>query len=227
MPGSAAGRGGHAAKSKGATTYPSRTSSAVSAGSQIAPDGTPNITTARGPLPSRAGRSAIHGPAQLNVAASDTGTSPSPRSASHARCSSASSGTSLAVAPETCATQAARVERSVWAGRGGGGKAAWGAPTLSAALSAAVGIRVRRGLRAPQRRLPAGGPEPVGAGPGGEAHAADGPRDGQQRPGRRGAGDAVVAEDEDGGGRSDARPDRQLAERDDGDQHGDGVEERR
>jgi hypothetical protein len=104
----------------GATTYPSRISSAVSAGSQIAPDGTPNITTARGPLPSRAGRRAIHGPGQLNVAASATGTSPSPRSASHALCSSESSGTSLAEVPATCAMQAARVERSVWPGLGGG-----------------------------------------------------------------------------------------------------------
>ena len=42
-------------------------SSAVTAGSQRTPDGTPNITTARGPLPSLAGRRAIHGPAQLNV----------------------------------------------------------------------------------------------------------------------------------------------------------------
>lgn len=98
----------------------SRIASAVSAGSQIAPDDTPNITTARGPLPSRAGPRAIHGPVQLNVAASATGTSPSPRSASHARCSSRSNGTSPAGAPATCAMKAASVERSVWSGQRGG-----------------------------------------------------------------------------------------------------------
>ena len=49
-----------------------------------------------------------------------TGTSPSPPSASHARCSAPSSGTSLAEAPATCAMQAASVERSVWPGLGAG-----------------------------------------------------------------------------------------------------------
>ena len=111
---------GHLARSRAATTNPSRISSVVPAGSQSTPDGTPNMTTARGPLPSGAGRRAIHGPAQLNVAASTTGTSPSPRSPSHPRCSSGSSGTSLADAPATCAMQAASVERSVWSGLDGG-----------------------------------------------------------------------------------------------------------
>jgi hypothetical protein len=119
-PASAAARGGRAAGSSGATTNPSRISSAVWAGSQIAPEGTPNITAARGPLPSRAGRRAIHGPAQLNAAASATGTSPNPRSASQARCSSPPSGMSPADAPAMCAMQAATVERSVWTGAWGG-----------------------------------------------------------------------------------------------------------
>ena len=66
-------RGGQAARSSGATTKPSRISSVVPAGSQIGPEGTPNMTTARGPLPSRAGRRAIHGPAQAKDAASATG----------------------------------------------------------------------------------------------------------------------------------------------------------
>jgi hypothetical protein len=91
----------------------------VSAGSQIAPDGTPNITTVRGPLPSRAGRRAIQGPGQPKLAASATGMRPSPRSASHACCSFGASGTSLAEAPATCAMQAARLERSVWSALGG------------------------------------------------------------------------------------------------------------
>src|SRR3954447_26255170 len=106
--------GGHAASSSGATTNPSSTSSVVPAGSQIGPDGTPNMTTARGSPPSRAGRRAIQEPGQANVAGSATGTRPRPRSASQARRSASASGTSEAAAETTCATQAANVERSVW-----------------------------------------------------------------------------------------------------------------
>ena len=88
----------------------------VPAGSQITPEGTPNMTAARGPEPSAAGRSAIHGPAQAKPAGSPIGTSPRPRPASHARRSSSPSGTSAVGTPITVATHAARVERSVWLG---------------------------------------------------------------------------------------------------------------
>ena len=85
-------------------------------GPRSAPEGTPNMTAARGPEPSAAGRRAIHGPAHAKPAGSPIGTRPSPRPASQARSSSSPSGTSAVGTPITVATQAARVERSVWLG---------------------------------------------------------------------------------------------------------------
>src|SRR5215212_2045102 len=104
VPGSRADGGSHTPTSSGETTAPRRTGPSVPAGSQMTPDGTPNMTTARAPSPSRARLQAIHGPAHANAAASATGTSPTPRSASHAGSTVSSSGTSDAGAPTIMAT---------------------------------------------------------------------------------------------------------------------------
>src|SRR3954452_2370119 len=65
----------------------------------------------------------------------------------------------------------------------------------------------------------AGDVQAIRRGPGGDAQPAQRPRHPEQRSGRRRRGHAPAAEDQHGRRGADARAHRQLAERDDGDQH--------
>jgi hypothetical protein len=93
----------------------------VPAESQIGPEGTPNITTARGPLPSRAGRRAPGDPRSRPAERCRVLYGYEPESAL-GKPRSLLFRIKRDIAPEapaTCAMQTARVERSVWSGLGG------------------------------------------------------------------------------------------------------------